>query len=107
MIISDDDFEKAIDRFSRTADGRVVYCWLQNVLCDVITTSEDGALRENNGERRFAAKLMGHMAKGIEESGGRDNQPIVFNKRHAGAVSGRVSPRDYFRKQLTDEPAGE
>lgn len=106
--MNDSDIAKALDRIARSADGRDLYAFLQKTLCDLASGEcSDGALREMEGRRRFASELMAMMAKGIIDSGGRDNQPIVFNRPERAASSGNLSAREYFRRQLADEPAGE
>jgi hypothetical protein len=62
---------EALDRISRTSDGATLYVLLQRSMMSFPLDSSDGALRSNHGERSFAAKLIGLMAKGIAESGGR------------------------------------
>lgn len=62
---------EAIDRIARTPDGAVLYVLLQRRLMHVAGENSDGALRLDQGERTFAARLIGAMAKGIFESGGR------------------------------------
>jgi hypothetical protein len=62
---------EAIDRIARTPDGATFYVFLQRRLMAIAITDSDGALRQDQGERTFAAKLIGQMAKGIFESGGR------------------------------------
>jgi hypothetical protein len=79
---------EAIDRIARTPDGRMQYLWLQRRLMMVRSSDDPSALNSDNGERRFAASLMGLMATGISESGGRTSgdstgpgspeQPIVI-----------------------------
>jgi hypothetical protein len=85
--IQAEQLRNAIDRLARTEDGRTLYLFLQRRLMGVCHLPDDGALRSDNGERKFAAALMGLMAKGIQESGGRassssdgsgGDQPIVF-----------------------------
>lgn len=61
----------AIDRIARTPDGAALYVFLQRRLMSISITDSDGALRQDQGERTFAAKLISTMAKGIFESGGR------------------------------------
>jgi hypothetical protein len=62
---------EAIDRIARTPDGAALYVFLQRRLMAVSIDPHDGALRQDQGERTFAAKLIAVMAKGIFESGGR------------------------------------
>jgi hypothetical protein len=107
-MTTDDDLNAAINRLARTADGRDLYLYLQKAVLSLASGDRtDGALREHEGRRMFAADLMRLMETGIEESGGRDNQPIVFSKQQRSAAVGNVSARDYFRKQLADESAGD
>jgi hypothetical protein len=82
--LSDEAMKEAIDRIARTADGRVLYLFLQRSMMTFPTTGSKGALRSHHGERTFAFRLMSLMGKGISESGGRTSsssgteQPIVF-----------------------------
>jgi hypothetical protein len=62
---------EAIDRIARTPDGAALYVFLQRRLMSISIADSDGALRQDQGERTFAAKLISVMAKGIYESGGR------------------------------------
>jgi hypothetical protein len=71
-VITDDLLKEAIDRIARTPDGRLLYLWLQRRMMGVCASTEPGALQTDHGERRFASTLIGLMAKGMDESGGRD-----------------------------------
>ena len=62
---------EAIDRIARTPDGATFYVFLQRRLMSISVAESDGALRQDQGERTFAARLIGLMATGIFESGGR------------------------------------
>src|SRR5947209_8749872 len=62
---------EAIDRIARTPDGAALYVHLQRRLMLIPVDMSDGALRADQGERRFASQLIGLMAKGVFESGGR------------------------------------
>src|SRR5437762_6730299 len=82
------EIHDAIDRIAMTADGRNLYVFLQRRLMTVTSAPTDGALRQDEGERSFAAKLIGLMAKGIAESSertrssstgvNRAEQPVVL-----------------------------
>jgi len=80
------EIEDSLDRIAMTADGRNFYVFLQRRLMTVTSAPTDGALRQDEGERSFAARLIGLMAKGISESGGRTSssstgdteQPVVL-----------------------------
>ena len=82
--LSDEAMAEAIDRIARSADGQILYRFLQRSLMAVPSVTSKGALRAHHGERSFASRLMGLMSKGIAESGGRTSssgsteQPIVF-----------------------------
>lgn len=107
-MTSDEDLKAAIDRLARTADGRELYLYLQKTLLGFVTGERtEGALREHESRRMFASELMDLMAKGIEESGGRDNQPIVFSRQQRASTGARTSARDFFRAQLAAEPGPE
>jgi hypothetical protein len=97
--ISEKILHEAIDRVARTHDGRMLYLFLQRRLMAVCTAEADSALRINEGERTFASKLIGLMAKGISEGGGRtssdgdtggagSDQPIIFAVARPIAVGG-------------------
>lgn len=93
---------EAIDRIARTPDGAALYVFLQRRLMSISIADSDGALRQDQGERTFAAKLIAVMAKGIFESGGRTGitgsssgpdgreQPLVVPSPRA--VSARPEP---------------
>lgn len=104
--ISEKILLEAIDRIARTPDGRLAYLYLQRALMAVPTSDDPCALSTNHGERRFAARLIGLMATGIAESGGRTSsgsgtgdteQPIVFavpkpvDTRRAGGAGRRIT----------------
>jgi hypothetical protein len=102
------EVEDSLDRIAMTADGRNLYIFLQRRVMTVTPVSKSGALRTDQGERSFAAKLIGLMAKGIAESGGRASssggndgaeQPVVLPVSGARAVSG---PRGAGRRITAD-----
>ena len=62
---------EAIDRIARTPDGAMLYVFLQRRMMSVSVAPTESALRQDQGERIFAAGLISAMAKGIFESGGR------------------------------------
>lgn len=75
-MITDEDMHQAIDRIARTPEGAVFYRYLQKAICAFLPgEASNRALRQNEGRRSFAAELMGLMAKGIDESGGRTDLP--------------------------------
>ena len=90
--ITDEDIAAALDRLARTPDGHLLYRHLQKVLCGV--SRDMGTLQEQNGRRLFASELMGLMAKGLEESDGRNT--IVFARRAAAQPGGHVSGAEFF-----------
>ena len=90
---------EAIDRIARTPDGVSLYLFCQNKLMTIAGTGKASTLRGLEGERRFALEIIGHMTKGLIESGGRpsisgspgstiDEQPIVFAVPKPVAVGG-------------------
>jgi hypothetical protein len=103
---------EAIDRIARTPDGAALYVFLQRRVMWVPPSTEKGALRADHGERSFASKLIGLMAKGIHESGGRtssgtsnsgsDNveQPVVVPI--SGPVRLEPGPRGAGRRITAD-----
>ncbi|MDB6085547.1 MAG: hypothetical protein JWN43_3428 [Gammaproteobacteria bacterium] len=96
--INDTRLIEAIDRIARTPDGRSLYLFLQRRMMAVCTSEEASALYRSEGERTFAARLIGLMATGMAESGGRTSssggtggdteQPIVFAVPKPVAVGG-------------------
>jgi hypothetical protein len=87
--IGSEDFVKAIDRLARTEDGRLLYLYFQKVLCAITSDSElERALQRNEGRRKFAAELMGLMAKGIRESGRHAEPAVTFTIAGPRAISG-------------------
>ena len=96
--ISEKLMHEAIDRIARTPDGRVLYLYCQRRMMALTTTGDIGTLQRSEGERTFAARLIGLMATGISESGGRSSssgtggdsteQPIVFAVPKPVAVGG-------------------
>ncbi len=113
---------EAIDRIARTADGAALYVFLQRRLMAISASTDRGALRLDEGERRFASRLIGHMAKGVFESGGRTgitgsstgpdgrDQPLVVPSPKPVRVAGSGSRRriDEFTivPGWNDTPAG-
>jgi hypothetical protein len=90
---------EAIDRIARTPDGVSLYLFCQNKLMTLPASSKISTLRKLEGERSFALEIIGHMTKGLIESGGRpsisgspgstiDEQPIVFAVPKPVAVGG-------------------
>lgn len=86
-MIDDEEMHEAWDRVARTEDGKKIYLHLQKRLMAVASTGDDSTLRADNGERMFAAKLIGLMAKGIAESGGRTDSILTFSVAGPRAVS--------------------
>lgn len=93
------EIAESIDRIARTPDGANLYILLQRAVMFVAPVEKRGALRLAHGERMFAAKLIGLMAKGIYESGGRTSsstsggssdseQPVVVPVSAPRAVGG-------------------
>lgn len=78
-MIEEKDLYAAIDRIAKTPDGTLFYLFLQRNLMAITQGQDDGSLREQSGQRIFAARLMGLMAKGIEESGGRSESICTFS----------------------------
>ena len=102
-MIDDEQLDKALDRIARTADGEMLYRFMQKTLMGTLAdhNPSDGALRTEHGERRFAQRLMAKMAKGIDESGGRagsspTERTVVFRRSESKRVPGHVSARDHL-----------
>ena len=105
-MITDDEMHKAIDRIARSDDGELLYRYFQRILCAVTTDpAQDSALRELEGRRKFAASLIGLMAKGIQESGLAATPSITFAVAGPRAIS---SPGGAGRRVTLDTagPAG-
>lgn len=104
-MISDEQLNQALDRIARTADGELLYRFMQKTLMSTLAdhAPSESALRSEHGMRRFAQLLMAKMAKGIDESGGRTDstspseRTIIFRAREPSRVTGHVSARDYLR----------
>jgi len=95
--ISEKLLHEAIDRIARTPDGRSLYLFCQRRMMALTISEEISTLQRAEGERTFAARLIGLMATGISESGGRTSdsstgsdteQPIVFAVPKPVAVGG-------------------
>ena len=86
-MITDTQMNEAIDRIARSADGQMLYLFLQRKLMGVAVNAEDSALRSLEGQRILAASLMGLMAKGIAESGGHSEPICTFAVAGPRAVS--------------------
>lgn len=103
------EIEASLDRIAMTPDGHNLYIFLQRRIMTVTPAPTDGALRQDEGERSFAAKLTGLMAKGIAESDGRTSsssasssgaeQPVVLPVAEPRAVGG---PRGAGRRITAD-----
>jgi hypothetical protein len=101
---------EAIDRLARTPDGASLYVYLQRSLMAVSPGGNDSALNQSEGQRMFASRLIGLMAKGILESGGRTGhigssigpggieQPVVVPVN----VPRRVAPSGSLRRVNAD-----
>jgi hypothetical protein len=110
--IDDEALAKALDRIAMTPDGALLYAFLQKEAIGLPAGPDpsDGALRVNYGHRSLAHKMMGLMARGIDESGGRTDdspgtgkrseRPVVFLTRKPASVGPRVSARDYIASHL-------
>lgn len=111
LVVDDKAIIDALDRIAMTPDGALLYAYLQKEAIGILTDGNpsDSALRLQDGRRRFAHRLMGYMAKGIDESGGRNSdavggrpserpvvfltrQPVVANKQRGAGR--RVGPDD-------------
>jgi hypothetical protein len=93
--ISEKLMHEAIDRIARTPDGRVLYLYCQRRLMALTVSADLSTLQSDHGERSFASRLIGLMATGISESGGRTSssggnteQPLVFAVPKPVAVGG-------------------
>lgn len=102
-MITDEAIAEAWDRIARTPDGAIVYAHLQAEAIGILKVPDpsDGALRAAHGRRSLAHQLMGLMAKGIDESGGRTDdtggkrseRPVVFLAREPVRTSDRREPK--------------
>lgn len=107
-MITDEELNQALDRIARTADGELLYRYLQKILMGSLDehAPSESALRTEHGRRRFAAELMAHMRKGIDESGGhtdskRSERTIIFRARESVA---RAKPRSFGEWVRDNDP---
>ncbi len=118
MSITDDDISKAWDAVAHTLDGALIYAHLQKIAIGRLSGDpSDSALRADHGRRSLAHELMGLMAKGIDESGGRTDstgteqrasaRPLVFAVRQPAAVSRRESPRAFAIRTSAESGGGD
>jgi hypothetical protein len=100
-MIDEKIINDAIDRIACTSDGEILYRYLQQVVCETSIPPTDSALREHSGRRRFAADLMGLMAKGIDASGGRNGseRPVILGRREPGDARRKLSAREWLAGQ--------
>jgi hypothetical protein len=96
LSISDDDVVKSLDAIARTPAGYAFYCGLHKTALTLPEGNDptESALRVNFARRKLALELMSKMAKGIDESHGRNDpddkfsaRPVVFRPREPVAVS--------------------
>lgn len=107
-MIDDNDIAQAFDRIARTPDGETIYRHFQKRLMGTLAdhAPEDSALRTEHGMRRFAAELMAMMARGIDESDGRNSSPgdratervVVFRTRPRTGGNQHVSAREHLAR---------
>lgn len=103
--VSDEDMEGAIANIARTADGQLLYCWLQKERMTVLLTADPGALHHHNGHRSLCAKLMALMGPAIAESAGAPgresaSRPVVFAGRKPASVGSNARGT---RRRVTDD----
>lgn len=110
MIIDDDAIVKALKRIAMTPDGALLYAYLQKQAIGLPAGDDpsDSALRRELGRRTLAHQMMGLMAEGIDESGGRTDdstgadkrseRPLVFLTRRPANVGRPVSARDHIAR---------
>lgn len=79
-MITDEQLREAVMRVGRTADGEMLYLWCQRLLCRVLHTDDDGALRLEQGRRLLASEIMGMLSRGLQETyvGSREHDRIVI-----------------------------
>lgn len=109
-MMTDEDMRNALDRIARTADGELFYRWLQKELQRIGSSTDPGALQQLNGRRSLAHDLMGLMAKGLDESGGReqpgdgrDGQPSERPVVYARSKPTVASRQHGVRRRVTDK----
>jgi len=84
-MIENKDMQEAIDRIARTADGLLLYRFLQKVLCGTVAAQSDhGALPFHEGRRTLARDLMAFMSEGIADN---DRACITFAVAKPATVS--------------------
>lgn len=95
--LTDKLLEEAVDRIARTADGSLLYLLLQRRLMRISSdVQKSSALRLDEGERRFAARLIDLMKVGIFESGrrnGNDDDPSGIRHGEQPIVVPAAEPR--------------
>jgi hypothetical protein len=95
-MIENQAIHEALDRIARSGDGNLLYRFCQKVVCEICLDPSDGALRQHEGRRRFAAELMAHMAEGIQDS---DRHAITFARARSAPDT---RPRGAARRVTAD-----
>jgi hypothetical protein len=99
--MTEQELREAIDRIGRTADGELLYLFLQKRLLRVVHSEKGTALRVENGQRILASELMGLLSQGIEESvSARSDRIAIFS------VAGPVDTRRNTGAARRGIPAG-
>jgi hypothetical protein len=98
-MIENKEIAEAIDRIARTPDGQVLYLFLQKVRLSITDDPSEGALRQHEGRRRFAAELMAYMAEGIQDS---DRHAITFARAKPRSDAGAKSRPRGAARRITD-----
>jgi len=94
-LISDEDLRLAIDRIARTADGHLLYLYLQKKLHSVCL--DTGTLARHEGERLFAAQLIELMREGLIATGTDSTRPFVVGRVDPSAEPAR-SAREWIAR---------
>lgn len=114
--ITHEDLAAALDRIAMTPDGGLLYAYLQKMAIALPEGDDptDSALRADFGRRSLAHRMMGLMARGIDESGGRtddstglgkrSDRPVVFLTSKPANVGARESPRAFIARTGGDDP---
>lgn len=77
--MTDQITKDAIDQIARTANGQVLYHYLQKILSEICHDPDVGALRHHEGRRSLALDLMTLMGEGIDVGRG---STIIPGRRH-------------------------
>jgi hypothetical protein len=105
--MTEQELREAIDRIGRTADGELLYLWLQKRLLRVVHANDGGTLRVENGQRILASELMGLLSAGIADTHAGSQRPERGTERAiVFTVAGPVDTRRNIGAARRGIPAG-